>query len=149
MVLFLLGQSQSHAKIACFQPECPNLTRLCTQCYKNRLMCYDRGGARRAWRVAMCLSHDRCKCEVSKNKMASGRPRNVLVLGVSGSGPLNVCVDAPVTVREIKNKLQCRRMVFNSLFSRPSTLINNLYLFLVCGVELIVGELWRCDAWGQ
>lgn len=41
--------------------------------------------------------------------MASGTcDRNVLVLGVSGSGPVNVSLDAPLTIRDIKNRLQCR-----------------------------------------
>ena len=68
-----------------------------------------------AWRMlraVMWISHDKHKCKVSKkNKMASIRcGKNVLVLGVSDSGAINVTLDAPLTVRDIKNRLQCRKV---------------------------------------
>lgn len=93
-------------------------------------------GARRAWRTCvrarayayayairtvMCPSHDResANREVSKNKMASATfGRNVLVLGASDSGAINVTLDSPQTIRYIKNRLQCRTVCsiyFNDL----------------------------------
>ena len=62
-----------------------------------------------ATHTVMCPSHDRGKCEVSKNKMASAAfGRNVLVLGASDNGAINVTLDSPQTIKYIKNRLQYR-----------------------------------------